>query len=123
VRNPLAVTPLGQASERIPVVTSEFAATITALGTLIVAIGGATVAVGTFWLAARNRRDARKTRQIAEDNKAELVRVGDKIYRLSENVDGKLTRLLDLTEKAAHAEGRLEGIAAEKVRVAEVKSE
>jgi len=34
-------------------------------------------------------------------------------------VPNELTRLLDLTEKAAHAEGRLEGIAAEKVRVAE----
>jgi hypothetical protein len=103
--------------------TSEFAATITALGTLVVAIGGATVAVGTFWLASRNSRKADKARQLAEDNKAELVRVGDKIYRLSENVDGKLTKLLDLTEKAAHAEGRLEGIAAEKVRAAEVKPE
>jgi hypothetical protein len=104
-------------------VTSEFAATITALGTLVVAVGGAIVAVGGFWLAARNSRKAEAARQVAEDNKAELVRVGDKIYRLSENVDGKLTRLLDLTEKAAHAEGRLEGIAAEKVRSAEVKSE
>jgi hypothetical protein len=99
----------------------EFSATITALGTLVAAVGAAIVAVGSFWLAARNSRKAEKARQLAEDNKAELVRVGDKIYRLSENVDGKLTKLLDLTEKAAHAEGRLEGISVEKARAAEAK--
>jgi hypothetical protein len=52
----------------------------------------------------------------AEESKAEVIKVGDKVYELGKAVDGRLSKLLALTEAAALDRGRLEGAATEKAR-------
>jgi flagellar biosynthesis component FlhA len=122
---------------------ADISATITSIGTLIAATGAAIVAVGSFWIANRNSHKAeilaekqanavaaaeaakvaaeqtrREAKEAAAKNEATLIQVGKDVYALDRRVDGKLTELLELTRKAAIAEGRLEGIAAERAEQA-----
>ena len=94
----------------------------------IAAITALLVAVGAFVLnflkerasekaaaaAVRAAAAAESAREAAEANNAQLAEIDGKIYKLGKAVDGKLTKLLDLTREAALAKGRLEGQATEK---------
>ena len=85
------------------------------------------VAVGAFVLNYLKGRHAEKAADRAADaaeasaktsaeNKAEIIAIGDKVYELGKAVDGRLTKLLALTESAALDRGRLEGAAKKKAR-------
>jgi len=125
----------------VPALFADVSATITSIGTLIAAVGAAIVAVGSFWIANRNSRRAeiladkqadavvaaeaaklaaeqtrREAKEAAAKNEATLIQVGKDVFALDRRVDGKLSELLELTRKAALAEGRLEGIASEQAK-------
>jgi gas vesicle protein len=120
-------------------VLGDVSATITSLGTLIVAIGAFITAAGGLWLAYRNSVKADQAREraataaekaqaakdaaeqsrqdikdAAEESKRQIVAIGGQVYELGKAVDGRLKELLELTKEAALAEGRLEGAATQK---------
>ena len=93
-------------------------ATIAAIGGIISAVGVILIA---YWAyrgkveAEKAAATAREAKQVTDDNNSRLVKVGDEVYRLGKQVDGQLTALLELTERAAHAAGKLEGQRDEKI--------
>lgn len=102
--------------------------TITELATLIAAIGALIVAI----MNARSASDARAKAVIAataaetaavraEEGKREVVIVHGEVVEVGKRIDGRLTQLLLLTEKAAHAAGVLEGKGQQESTVAEGK--
>jgi hypothetical protein len=98
------------------------------IGTIATAVGVVIVAVLRFRDAQERRSDrkadarslaaaehaATDAKAAALSSNAQLAQIDGKIYKLTEQVDGKLTELLALTREAAFAAGRLEGVAAEK---------
>jgi hypothetical protein len=107
-------------------------ADIGTLGTIATAIGVVIVAVLRFRDAQERRSDrkedviavaaaetaAKDAKVAAESSNAALAEIDGKIYKLTEQVDGKLAALLNLTREAALAKGRLEGAATEKADAA-----
>lgn len=112
---------------------TDIAGTISALGTLLGAIGAFVTALGAFWLAYRNSKRGEEARikaaadvQIAKDEaaaaalkaaiaaesaadaKKAIVKVGDDLFVVGKQIDGRLTQLLELTRTSAIAEGRLQ---------------
>ena len=108
----------------------DLPATIAAFTALI-------VAVGAFVLNFLKDRHAERAARAAEHaataaelaaasaelSNAKLVEIDGKIFNLGKAVDGKLTKLLDLTREAALAKGRLEGAAIEKADAADKADE
>ncbi len=104
---------------------NDLPATLTALGTLVAAVG-AVVAVILGYLNRRSA-DAAKTRaadaayaaerakSAAEASQREIIATKDGVFELGKQIDGRLSELLQLTESAALAAGRLEGAAAQKL--------
>jgi hypothetical protein len=93
-------------------------ATIAAIGAVISAIGVILIA---YW-AYRGKVEAEKAAATAlqaksttEDNNTRLIVLDQQVFKLGKQVDGQLTALLELTEKAAHAAGKLEGQRDEKM--------
>ena len=96
----------------------DIPATITAIGGTITAIGVILVA----WWAYRGKVEAERAAALAataklvtDDNNARLIVLDSKVFTLGKQVDGQLTALLQLTERAAHAAGKLEGQRDEKI--------
>jgi hypothetical protein len=79
---------------------ADLPATLTALATLIAAVG----ALFISWRSARSAQDA----------KTEIISTKDGVFEVGKKIDGRLTELLKLTEAAARAQGLLNGRAAEK---------
>jgi hypothetical protein len=97
----------------------------TTIGTIATAVGVIVVGILRYRdrreTAAENRvatKAALEAKDAAESADAKLAEIDGKIYRLTEQVDGKLSKLLDLTRESALAKGRLEGIASEKADAA-----
>jgi hemin uptake protein HemP len=94
-------------------------ATITAVGAVVTAVG---VILLGYWAyrgkvkasdAADKAADAAVSAEAAKDAaksaEGKLIEIDGKIYTLTKTVDGKLTKLLDLTREAALAKGNLAG--------------
>lgn len=102
---------------------NDLPATLTALGTLV-------AAVGALYLSFRNSKkadDARdkaiaaamqaaQAKAEAEDAKGAIVKVGDDLFRVGKQIDGRLSELLELTARASRAEGLEAGRISEKAR-------
>lgn len=91
----------------------DWPAVITALGALVTAIGA--ILIGYWSYRAKERATAAAT--TSADNKKEIVQVKGDVFMVGERIDGRLTKLLELTEKAAFQAGKLEGIQFEQARV------
>ena len=87
----------------MPESVGTWAALIAAMAAFVAALGGLIMGI-------RNSGKAEATR-------AEVISTKNGIFELGKRVDGRLTRLLELTEAAARAEGRLQGAKEEKARV------
>jgi len=70
---------------------------LTALAAVIGAIGGIVAAI----LAYRSKQKAGEAKVATDENRAEIIAVGDKVYALGERLDGPLTELM----KSIRAEG------------------
>ena len=102
---------------------SDLPATLTALGTLVAALG----ALFLSFLNAKKADDARdkaiaaamqaaQAKAEAEDAKGAIVKVGDDLFRVGKQIDGRLSELLELTARASRAEGMETGRLKEKAR-------
>ncbi len=85
-------------------------------GTIATAIGVVIVAVLRFRDAQERRAAiaaakmaAQEAKAAVESSNAALAEIDGKIYKLTEQVNGKLAQLLALTREAAFAKGLLEG--------------
>lgn len=100
---------------------SDLAQTITALGTLVAAIGAVIIGYRNSKAAADAREKARDAanaataaKLTAEHSQAEIVATKDGVFEVGKKIDGRLDELLELTKQAALAEGRLQGRASER---------
>jgi hypothetical protein len=87
--------------------------TITALATLVAAIGAILIA----YLSYKAKLLAQKASDVAVENQSQLIRVGNDVYEIGKRVDGRLTELLDATRAQGVSEAtlaRAEGLAAGK---------
>lgn len=102
----------------------ELAATITALGTLVAAVGALVIS----WNNRRAASDAREKAAVAAaaaeaakaaalDSQREIIATKEGVFEVGKQIDGRLTQLLSLTKEAALAEGRLEGAASERAGI------
>ena len=69
---------------------SDLASVITAMAALVAAGGGVLAAV----LAYRARGKAEEAKQATDDNREQIIAVGDKVYQLGERLDGPLSELI-----------------------------
>ena len=76
---------------------SDLPAILTALAAVIGAIGGIVAAI----LAYRGKQKAGEAKTASDQNRAEIIAVGDKVYKLGERLDGPLSELM----KSIRAEG------------------
>ncbi len=79
----------------------DIPATITALGAFVTAVG---IILAAYW-SYRAKERATTAAQLGKDNKDKIVELDGKLYKLGENVDGRLTALLASSVAAARAEG------------------
>ena len=89
---------------------TDIAATLTALGTLVAAVGAVLIGLRNSSKADAAREKAATAavaaaaaKEAAAESKREIIAVGDKLYLLDKRVDGRLTELLE--------QARREGIA------------
>jgi hypothetical protein len=76
---------------------NDLAAVITATAALIGAFGGIVAAI----LAYRSKQKAGEAKVATDQNRTEIIAVGDKVYALGERLDGPLSELM----KSIRAEG------------------
>ena len=94
------------------------AQTITAIGTLVAAIGAVVIGYRNSRKADAAKEKATAAaaaaliaKEAAEDSKKEIIATKDGVFEVGKAIDGRLTELLEITKQAALAEGRrLEGI-------------
>jgi type II secretory pathway pseudopilin PulG len=100
---------------------NDLPATITALGTLVAAIGALVISWNNRRAAAEAREKAAVAAAAAEaaklaalDSQREIIATKEGVFEVGKQIDGRLTELLTLTKESALAEGRLEGAATER---------
>jgi len=98
----------------LPNSITAIATLIAAIGALIVTVRNGTKANDAKIAAATSAAAAEAAKVAALDATKRIVQTQDGVFELGKRVDGRLSELLELTKKAAMAEGRLEGKADEK---------
>ena len=98
---------------------SELAAIIAAIGGVVTAVGVILIAYWSYrgkeraTAAARAASDAATA---AEESHKEIIAVGDKVFRVGEQLDGRLSELLASARLASRAEGVAAGEQAQRDR-------
>lgn len=91
-------------------------ADITAVATLVAAVGALIVAIVTAYNARSARTAAEESKAAAEQSKAEIVATKEGVFELGKRVDGRLSELLAASIAAAKADGVTIGEQAERDR-------
>ena len=84
---------------------------------VIVAIPPTLVGMGQIWLGVMAKRDSQaRTRELRNELENTKVELKGDVHNLHKEVNGRMTDLIQATEKAASATGRAEGIASEQAK-------
>lgn len=99
------------------VTTFDIGSTLTGIATLIAAVGALVVSAINHQRVTEAKTKVDSAAKTADESKVEITKVGDRVYELGKAVDGRLSELLKITEAAARAKGKLEGVAEEHAKV------
>jgi len=91
---------------------ADLPAVLTALGALVTAFGVIAIAYWSYRgkeRAAAAVAAARAAEVAARESQAQIVAIGDKLYRVGDALDGQLTKFTKLVEADALARGNLAG--------------
>jgi hypothetical protein len=97
---------------------NDAAQTITALGTLVAAIGAVLIGYRNAHKAETAATAAAVAKEAALASKREVVLVGDKVLEVGRQLDGRLSELLAEARAKSRAEGYTAGEQAQRDRAA-----
>ncbi len=100
---------------------SDLAATITALATLVAAIGAVLVGIRNSRKAEVAAIAATIAKEAAEASQREVVATKDGVFEVGRQIDGRLTQLMATATALARAEGIAQGEQAQRDRSSEAQ--